>query len=107
MSANVDEPMQAGSWHPELPMAQPHIHLDEEKQEVTNRTKKMNRIDGKYTGVVGTGSFGDSDTDSSISVGKQMEMEAGNAIKYRTCSWPKVSVFQLRKTTCIQLIVLP
>lgn len=25
-----------------------------------------------------------------ISVGKQMEMEADNAIKYRTCSWQKV-----------------
>jgi hypothetical protein len=30
------------------------------------------------------------DSDQSISVGKQMEMEADNAIKYRTCSWQKV-----------------
>src|SRR5215471_10406644 len=27
---------------------------------------------------------------SRISVGKQMELEAKNAIKYRTCSWQKV-----------------
>lgn len=29
----------------------------------------------------------DSDTDD---VGRQIEMEAGNSIKYRTCSWQKV-----------------
>jgi hypothetical protein len=32
----------------------------------------------------------DDSSDQSITVGKQMEMEAENAIKYRTCSWPKV-----------------
>lgn len=32
----------------------------------------------------------DTDSDSNFTVGKQMELEAGNAIKYRTCSWPKV-----------------
>lgn len=32
----------------------------------------------------------DMDTDSDrFSVGKQMELEAENAIKYRTCSWQK------------------
>lgn len=30
-----------------------------------------------------------SDSTSDI-VGKQIELEAGNAIKYRTCSWQKV-----------------
>jgi hypothetical protein len=32
----------------------------------------------------------DDDSDASITVGKQMELEAENAIKYRTCSWQKV-----------------
>jgi hypothetical protein len=32
----------------------------------------------------------DSDSSNSITVGKQIEMEAENAIKYRTCSWQKV-----------------
>jgi hypothetical protein len=32
----------------------------------------------------------DDDSDGSITVGKQMAMEAENAIKYRTCSWQKV-----------------
>ena len=34
--------------------------------------------------------FGSDDSGSDI-LGKQIEMEAGNAIQYRTCSWPKVS----------------
>lgn len=34
--------------------------------------------------------FGSDDTGSDI-LGKQIELEAGNAIQYRTCSWPKVS----------------
>ncbi len=37
-----------------------------------------------------------SDTESALSVGKQMELEANNAIKYRTCSWPKVNPSHLR-----------
>lgn len=31
-----------------------------------------------------------SSDEESISVGKQIELEAGNAIQYRTCSWQKV-----------------
>ena len=42
--------------------------------------RRMSRIDKPL----------DSDTDSSLSVGKQIELEASNAIKYRSCSWPKV-----------------
>ena len=51
-------------------------------------TRKMNRIDKPRSGsIVSVGR--DTDADS-VSVGKQVEMEATNAIKYRTCSWPKV-----------------
>lgn len=32
------------------------------------------------------------DSDASMTVGKQMELEAENAIKYRTCSWQKVGL---------------
>jgi hypothetical protein len=31
-----------------------------------------------------------SDEDASISIGKQIALEADNAIQYRTCSWQKV-----------------
>jgi hypothetical protein len=34
---------------------------------------------------------------SVMSVGKQMELEANNAIKYRTCSWQKVSSYYCAK----------
>lgn len=47
--------------------------------------RRLSRID-KPVGAADV----DSDDSSGMSVGKQMELEAGNAIKYRTCSWPKV-----------------
>lgn len=54
--------------------------------------RKMSRIGRPTTKSIAAGQTGlDSDSDASISVGKQMELEAGNAIKYRTCSWQKVS----------------
>ncbi len=46
-----------------------------------DKGRKMSRV----AGVVG-----ESDTDSQLSVGKQLELEATNSIKYRTCSWQKV-----------------
>lgn len=48
----------------------------------------MKRIDGPITKSISQGNL--SDDSSGVSIGKQMELEAGNAIKYRTCSWPKV-----------------
>jgi len=30
------------------------------------------------------------DADSGLDVGRQLELESSNAIKYRTCSWQKV-----------------
>ncbi|MCJ1367371.1 hypothetical protein MMC16_006504 [Acarospora aff. strigata] len=44
--------------------------------------RKMSRVGGPIV---------DSDTDSALSVGKQLELEATNSIKYRSCSWPKVN----------------
>ena len=49
--------------------------------------RKMSRI----AGLVG----GESDQDSQWGVGKQLELEATNSIKYRTCSWQKVASFHL------------
>lgn len=56
---------------------------DTEKQ--ASSARKMSRVGGPATGVMR-----DSDSDSALSVGKQMELESSNAIKYRTCSWQKV-----------------
>jgi hypothetical protein len=53
--------------------------------------RRMNRIDGPITrSIAGENALADDSTDASVSIGKQMELEAGNAIKYRTCSWQKV-----------------
>lgn len=49
-----------------------------------NAPRRMSRIDGKDDHP--------SDTDSTISIGQQIELEKDNAIKYRTCSWQKVSI---------------
>jgi len=61
--------------------------------------RKMSRIDRPVTkSISGQGAgagagdpvLDDDMTDTSVSVGKQMELESGNSIKYRTCSWYKV-----------------
>lgn len=46
------------------------------------KDRKMSRVGG--VGVI-------ADSDSQLSVGKQLELEATNSIKYRTCSWQKVT----------------
>ena len=58
---------------------------DPEKGTGEPKVRKMSRIGGPIAGIVG-----DSDTDSTLSVGKQVELEQANSIKYRTCSWQKV-----------------
>ena len=69
-------------------MIDPNSATKEEGQyydaESTGETggRKMSRI----AGVLG----GESDQDSQLGVGKQLELEATNSIKYRTCSWQKV-----------------
>lgn len=80
--------------------------------------RKMSRIDrpstksisGVLSGRRGTDAdlhADDSGTDASISVGKQMEMEAGNAIKYRTCSWPKTAALLFSEYICLAIMSFP
>ena len=53
--------------------------------------RKMSRIDRPVTkSISGDVPTDDDATEISVTVGKQMELEAGNSIKYRTCSWQKV-----------------
>jgi hypothetical protein len=52
--------------------------------EKLGQDRKMSRIAGPLPGLA------DSDSDS-IGVDKQIELEAGNAIRYRTCGWKRVS----------------
>lgn len=69
------------------PEKQPVNVLDPESLRIGG--KPMKRIDGalkRRTSISGQGD----DSSADFSIGKQIEMEAGNAIQYRTCSWPKV-----------------
>lgn len=60
--------------------------------EPLGRVRKMNRIDRPRSGsIVSAGGLPtDAEDEAIVSVGKQKELEADNAIQYRTCSWPKV-----------------
>ena len=60
-----------------------------------NAPRKMSRLDRPATGSIGAMNTGRRSYDANapeedISIGKQVEMEEGNAIKYRTCTWQKV-----------------
>jgi hypothetical protein len=47
-------------------------------EDQSNGRRRMNRVSG------------DDGSSTTLSIGKQIELEADNAIKYRTCSWQKV-----------------
>jgi hypothetical protein len=76
--------------------------------------RKMSRIDRPVTksisgSIAGRGAepIPDDATDTSLSVGKQMEMEAGNAIKYRTCSWYKTAALLFSEYICLAIMSFP
>lgn len=74
--------------------------------------RKMSRIDRPVTksisgSVAGRDMVDDDMTDTSVSVGKQMELEAGNAIKYRTCSWYKTAALLFSEYICLAIMSFP
>ena len=77
----------------------PEVNYNYDPEKGDEKERKMSRVGG--AGVT-------TDSDSQISVGKQVELEADNAIKYRTCSWKKVIyiftllVTRLANTACTQ-----
>jgi len=62
-------------------------YWDPERQ--NDNPRRGSRIDKAITKPISGADFSD-DSSSGLSVGKQVELEQGNAIQYRTCSWPKV-----------------
>ena len=82
---------------------------DVEKQGAQQGTyRKMSRIDVPITGSISAMKEGRDSIDATgagVSIGQQMEAEAGNAIKYRTCSWQKVwpAATFVPNSLCIQL----
>lgn len=83
-AAEINSPVLTGPAHMRDPAFQTGVYgYDTEKQAHDDR--KGSRVGGPVSGVLG-----DSDAESAISVNKQMELEATNSIKYRSCSWQKV-----------------
>jgi hypothetical protein len=64
-----------------------------------NPPRRMSRIDGKDDHP--------SDSDSTISIGQQIEMEKDNAIKYRTCSWQKTAFLLFSEYICLAIMSFP
>jgi hypothetical protein len=72
----------------------PNREIDVEKQRSGNTGYgkiQMNRIGAPPAHLAASVASSDTESENSVSVGKQLQMEAENAIKYRTCSWQKVS----------------
>ena len=68
-----------------------HAAPDSGKEGALNYDPESNGDKGRKMSRVGAvGVLGDSDQESEMSVGKQLELESTNSIKYRTCSWQKV-----------------
>jgi hypothetical protein len=71
------------------------------------RARKGSRIDAPITKGIAGDAEQDSDTDTSVSIGKQMELEAGNAIQYRTCSWKKTAALLFSEYICLAIMSFP
>ena len=63
-----------------------------------DKGRKTSRV-----GAVGVSS----DQDSQMRVGKQLELEATNAIKYRTCSWQKTAALLFSEYICLAIMSFP
>lgn len=67
----------------------PFSDYDDKDAEMQGK-RRGSRLGGPLKSSTNPAAMVDSDGESALDVAKQMEMEAGNAIKYRTCSWQKV-----------------
>lgn len=67
--------------------------------EKADPSRKMSRVGG--------GLNADTDVDSTISVGKQIELEQTQSIKYRTCSWQKTAALLFAEYICLAIMSFP
>ncbi|KAI1906778.1 hypothetical protein LOZ61_006494 [Ophidiomyces ophidiicola] len=49
----------------------------------------------------------EADSESDMTVNYQVELEAGNSIKYRTCSWGKTAVLLFSEYICVAIVSFP
>ncbi|KAH9870466.1 hypothetical protein IAQ61_005941 [Plenodomus lingam] len=71
--------------------------------------RKATGIEKSYDAEAGLqGQPGSRDSsDVSFSIEKQIEMEAGNDIKYRTCSWPRTAALLFAEYICLAIMSFP
>lgn len=75
-------------------------HYDTERQSSAIVGRKGGRIGPPLDGTVGS-------DDDSINVSKQMELEAENSIKYRTCTWQKTAALLFSEYICLAIMSFP
>lgn len=81
---------------------------DPEKQQSEATPRKMSRIDKPLSGSIADPNRVSADeSGADVSIGKQMEAEAGNAIKYRTCSWQKTAFLLFSEYICLAIMSFP
>lgn len=83
-SVHPQREMAVGLFSEKEAPADSHSHSSDDRKV----TKPEKSYDAE-AGLGGPSASRDSD-DASLAIGKQIAMEAGNGIRYRTCSWPKV-----------------
>jgi hypothetical protein len=49
----------------------------------------------------------DDNSDASITIGRQIELEANNVLKYRTCSWKKTAALLFSEYICLAIMSFP
>lgn len=69
--------------------------------------RRGSRIDKPITKPIIPGDSDGDDASSGMSVGKQMELESENAIKYRTCSWQKTAALLFSEYICLAIMSFP
>ncbi len=82
----------------EKKMESPAVNIDTKKGTRRRFGNGNGHVGGRIAPVLPhlTGyDFGDDDSGSDI-LGKQIELEAGNALQYRTCTWQKVRKYIIR-----------
>jgi hypothetical protein len=73
----------------------------------SNSSHEQKNSDPELGGREKSDTRADDSSDNSFSVGKQMELEADNAIKYRTCSWQKTAALLFSEYICLAIMSFP
>ncbi|KAI9691795.1 MAG: hypothetical protein M1822_007867 [Bathelium mastoideum] len=75
--------------------------------ETLGENRRMNRIDRPIARPIVVPGQGEDSTPLQMSVGKQMELEQDNAIKYRTCGWFKTAALLFSEYICLAIMSFP